>query len=157
MHRLCWLMINWTIRNIKNIVIYQEKLNLKVLCLQCLLFCSHSDVIMNKIASQITSVSIVYSTVCSGVNQRKTSKLRVTGLCVGYSPATGEFPAQRASNAENVYIWCRHHGVKQSGHLTPREQWQLPPAKRLGNFNHLPWQYLLSFNQFCFVFHKSKQ
>ena len=23
--------------------------------------------------------------------------------------ATGEFPDQRASNAENVYIWWRHH------------------------------------------------
>ena len=39
---------------------------------------------------------------------KKTSKLRVTGLCVGNSPVTGEFPAQRASNAENVYIWWRH-------------------------------------------------
>ena len=37
----------------------------------------------------------------------KTSKLRVIGLCVGNSPGTGdgEFPAQRASNAENVSIW----------------------------------------------------
>ena len=40
---------------------------------------------------------------------KKTSKLRVTGLCVGNSPGTGEFPAQRASNAENVSIWWRHH------------------------------------------------
>ena len=39
---------------------------------------------------------------------KKTSKLRVTGLCVGNSPVTGEFPAQRASNAENVSIWWRH-------------------------------------------------
>ena len=36
------------------------------------------------------------------------SKLRVTGICVGNSPVTGEFPA-RASNAENVSIWWRHH------------------------------------------------
>ena len=35
----------------------------------------------------------------------KTSQLRVTGLCAGNSPATGEFPAQRASYAENVSIW----------------------------------------------------
>ena len=35
----------------------------------------------------------------------KTSKLRVTGLCAGNSPVTGEFPTQRASNAENVSIW----------------------------------------------------
>ena len=40
---------------------------------------------------------------------KKTSKLRVTGLCVGNSPVTGEFPAQMTSNAENVSIWWRHH------------------------------------------------
>ena len=40
---------------------------------------------------------------------KKTSKLRVNGLCGGNSPVTGEFPAQRASNAENVSIWWRHH------------------------------------------------
>ena len=38
-----------------------------------------------------------------------TSKLRATGLCAWNSPVTGEFPAQRASNAENVSIWWRHH------------------------------------------------
>ena len=31
---------------------------------------------------------------------KKTSKLRVTGLCAGNSPETGEFPAQMVSNAE---------------------------------------------------------
>ena len=35
---------------------------------------------------------------------KKTSKLRVTGLCAGNSPVTGEFPAQRAGNAENISI-----------------------------------------------------
>ena len=40
-----------------------------------------------------------------------TSKLRVTGLCAGNSPGTGEFSAQMASNAENVSIWWRHHVV----------------------------------------------
>ena len=40
---------------------------------------------------------------------KKTSKLRVTGLCEGNSPVTGGFPAQMASNAENVSIWWRHH------------------------------------------------
>ena len=40
---------------------------------------------------------------------KKTSKFCVTGLCVGNSPGTGEFPAQKASNAENVSIWWRHH------------------------------------------------
>ena len=32
---------------------------------------------------------------------KKTSKLHVTGLCAGNSPGT--------SNAENVFIWWRHH------------------------------------------------
>ena len=45
-----------------------------------------------------------------GRRSKKTSKLRVTGLCAGNSPGTGEFPAQMVSNAENVSIWWRHHG-----------------------------------------------
>ena len=48
---------------------------------------------------------------------KKTSKLRVTGLCAGNSPGTGEFPAQRASNAENVSIWWRHHGFGDNDNL----------------------------------------
>ena len=42
---------------------------------------------------------------------KKTSKLRVTGLCAGNPPVTGEFPTQRTSNAENVSIWWRHHDL----------------------------------------------
>ena len=48
-----------------------------------------------------------------GRRSKKISKLRVTGLCAGNSPGTGEFPAQRASNAENVSIWWRHHDLDQ--------------------------------------------
>ena len=46
---------------------------------------------------------------------KKTSKLRVTGLCVGNSPETGEFTAQMTSNAENVSTWWRHHMKTRSG------------------------------------------
>ena len=42
---------------------------------------------------------------------KETSKLRVTGLCAGNSPGTGQFPAQIASNAGNVSIWWRHHVI----------------------------------------------
>ena len=45
---------------------------------------------------------------------KKTSKLRVTGLCAGNSPGTGEFPAQMASYAENVSIWWRHHELRRN-------------------------------------------
>ena len=48
---------------------------------------------------------------------KKISKLRITDLCEGNSPVTGEFPAQRASNAENISIWWRHH-VEQLHRLT---------------------------------------
>ena len=50
-----------------------------------------------------------YSTVYSRRRSKETSKLRVTGPCAGNSPVTGEFPAQMASNAENVFIWWRLH------------------------------------------------
>ena len=39
---------------------------------------------------------------------KKTSKLRITGLCEGNSPVTSEFPSQRASDAKNVTI---HHAL----------------------------------------------
>ena len=51
-------------------------------------------------ASQIASLTIVYSTVYSGADQRKHQSSASLG---------GEFPAQMASNAENVFIWWRHH------------------------------------------------
>ena len=46
----------------------------------------------------------------------KTSMLRVTGPCAGNPPVTGEFPTQKASNAENVSIWWRHHEIPNVGH-----------------------------------------
>ena len=57
---------------------------------------------MGAMASQITSLTIVYSTFYSDAD-KKTSKLRITGLCAGNSPVTGD-PAQGASNAGNVSI-----------------------------------------------------
>ena len=44
-------------------------------------------------------------------SERKTSKLRVTGLCARNCPVPDEFPAQMASNAENVSIWWHHHDM----------------------------------------------
>ena len=61
---------------------------------------------MSAMASQITSLTIAYSR----RRPKKTSKLPVTGLCEGNSP---EFPAQRASTAENVSIWWRHHDITE--------------------------------------------
>ena len=59
---------------------------------------------MGTMAFQITSLTIVYSSVYSGADQRKHQS--------SASPVTGEFPAQKASSAEKVSIWWRHHGVE---------------------------------------------
>ena len=40
---------------------------------------------------------------------KKAPQLRVTGLCWGNSPVTGEFCTQKTSNAENVSVWWPHH------------------------------------------------
>ena len=75
---------------------------------------------MSAMASQITGVSIVYSAVIFRPRSEKISNLCVTGICERNSPVTGEFPAQRASNAERIpfddvimdrklriaYVWC---------------------------------------------------
>ena len=63
---------------------------------------------MSAMASQITSLTIIYWTIYSGADQRKHQSSASLALCAGNSPVTGEFPAQRASNAENVSIWWRH-------------------------------------------------
>ena len=73
----------------------------------------YNDVIMSTMASQITSLTIVYLTLNSRHRSKKTSKLRVTGLFAGNSTATGDFATQKASNTENVSIWWRHHAAKQ--------------------------------------------
>ena len=57
-----------------------------------------SDVIMSAMVSQITGVCLLNR--LFRCRSKKTSKLRVTGLCEGNSPMTGEFPSQRISNAE---------------------------------------------------------
>ena len=93
---------------------------------------------MSAMASQITSFTTVYSTVCSRRRSKQSSKLRVTGLCAENSPATGEFPAQRASDVENVSIWWRHHDVwilyfKLLGWIT---DWTLTPKYRQAGLVH---------------------
>ena len=63
---------------------------------------------------------------------KKTPKLRVIGLCEGNSSVTGEFPAQRTSNAESVSIWLRHHGrTVLITHLQQplRKAWSMLPSQ----------------------------
>ena len=69
----------------------------------------HNDAIMGAVASQITSLTIVYST---ALNKENIKAQHLSGLCAGNSAVTSEFPAQMASNAENVSIWWCHHDIK---------------------------------------------
>ena len=73
---------------------------------------------MSTLASRITSLTIVCSTVYSGANQRKHQSCASLAF-----PVTGEFPAQMASNAENVSIWWRHHEIKAYLACKPTISW----------------------------------
>ena len=74
---------------------------------ECISRGHYSDVIMSMMLSQITSLTIVYSTVYSGAEQRK----HQSSMSLAFVRVTSEFPAQRASNAENDLIWWHHHEI----------------------------------------------
>ena len=63
---------------------------------------------MGTMATQITSLTIVYSTVIQAQIKENIKAPRHWPLC-GEFTGTGEFPAQRASNAKNASIWWRLH------------------------------------------------
>ena len=75
----------------------------------------YNDVIMSMIASQITNLTIVYSTVYSGADQRKHQSSASLAFVQGIHRGPG------ASNAKNVSIWWRHHDnfhTTMQGHST---------------------------------------
>ena len=94
----------------------------------------YNDVIIGTMACQITSLTIVYSTVYSGADKKKL-KLRVPGLCLGTSPMTGAFATQMASNAENVSIWWRHHELL-------KDSWVLVDDNQRLLFHHVIFNYM---------------
>ena len=99
---------------------------------------------MSVMASQITSLTIVYSTVHSGVDQRN-----IKDPChwpfEGNLPVTGEFPAQRANSAENVSIWWRHHVLQRR--LASLHRWTMIAFwHRMRYFLHAQGQTCLLWN-----------
>ena len=72
----------------------------------------YSDVIMSTMASQFTELNSPTSRVFTQPFIQAQINENIKALrhwpLWGW-PVTGEFPAQRASNAENVSIWWRHH------------------------------------------------
>ena len=77
-----------------------------------------------------------------GRRSKKASKLRVSGLCAGNTPGTGEFSAQMASNAENVSIWWRHHVTHEYPFpYKHRRRWNLPNENEVNRAwpRYVPW------------------
>ena len=73
----------------------------------------NGDVIMSTMPSQIISVSIICSTVCSGADQRKHQSFSSLAFVRGIH-RWPEITARRASNAENVFIWWwNHHALRR--------------------------------------------
>ena len=64
---------------------------------------------MDAMASRVTILTIVYSTIYSGADQRK----RQSSASLAFVRGIHRWPGQRASNAENVSIWWRHHEEKK--------------------------------------------
>ena len=89
-------------------VIQVGDIHLTNLLIQLSTVAHYNDVIMGTMTSQITIITIVYSAVYSGADQRKYQSSASLDF------VTGEFPAQMASNAENVSIWWRHHGQNKT-------------------------------------------
>ena len=79
------------------------------------IYCHYSDVIMSVVASQIAGVSVVYSTFCSGLDQRKYQSSASLAFVGGNSPVT----AQRASNAE---IFPFDDVIKNYIHIWPHNR-----------------------------------
>ena len=71
-------------------------------------FLHNNNVIMSAIASQITSVSIACSTVGSGADPKKHQNSATQAFVRGIHRSPVNSP-KKASNAENVFIWSRHH------------------------------------------------
>ena len=75
----------------------------------------HGDVIT--VASQITNLTIVYSTVWSDADQRQHQCSAFLACMCGEFTGDWWIPRTNGQYAENVSIWWRHHG--SAGHIAP--------------------------------------
>ena len=90
----------------------------------------YNDVIIRAMASQITGVSSFCSTIGSDADQRKHQSPSPLAFVRGF---TGDrrIPAQKASNAENDFIWWRHHDVWCWDRNTPKNYVDIMAADAL--------------------------
>ena len=76
------------------------------------LCCGHyPDVRMSAMASQITGVSIVCSTVCPGADQRKQQSSTSLAFAREIHRSPVNSPHKGPVTRKNVSIWWRHHGI----------------------------------------------
>ena len=82
---------------------------------------------------------------------KKIPNLHIIGLCEGIHRVAGEFPAQRASNAENVSTWWRQHEISVTSFISHQQRTQCEWCA-----SHLMAQYTeqkyLFYNQNIFEF-----
>ena len=111
---------------------------------------------MSTMASQITSLTIVYSTDYQFIQAQITENIKAPRHWPlwGNSPVTGELPAQRASNAQNVSIWWRHHDSvmfdtgKSAPHLS-RLGWYLDTRCSGVECRHIIFLTNITINECC--------
>ena len=125
-HHLIWLWIFQCVPRISQLLIIGY-----IVCYRGLLFlqsslfpsgrdCSHViSLPISTMTSQITNLTIVYSTVYSAADEWKHQSAAALAFVRGI-----EFPAQRDSSAENVSIWWRHHVSNNRWKMDPG----LPPV-----------------------------
>ena len=66
---------------------------------------------MGTVASEITSLTIVYLTVYSGTDQRKHQSSASLAFVQGIRRSPVNSSPKKLSNAENVSIWWRHNAL----------------------------------------------
>ena len=80
---------------------------------QCISYCigriHHNDVIMSAMASQITSLTVVYSTVYLVADQRKHQSSASLAFGRGINRWSVNSPPKMASHVGNVSIWWRRY------------------------------------------------
>ena len=96
-------------------------IHLPTILLVCISICMcathYNDVIISTMASPITSLTDVYSTIHSGTDERKHQSSASLALVrvIHWWPVNSL--AKKASNMENVSIWWRHHAYHFSDDL----------------------------------------
>ena len=89
---------------------------------------------MSAMASQITSLTIVYSASLFRRRSKKHQSSASLAFVRGISLVSGEFPSQRPSNAECASIWWRHHAKS----VTPTAVSCIDPLVLIFKWKRLP-------------------